>query len=176
MTSRPPIIQINSRGIFTFLALIFVALLLWLSQGYSLRARQVPETIAIFSIFCLLIQLLLDLFPRAGAYYGQLEKQGVLDVDEEDLKEARAGGETEFRLELISYGWLAFLLAGLVLLGFLVSIPIYILLYLRFQAQLTWPKSTAYAVGTWLFVYLLFVRLFEIRLYAGLLLETFFDF
>lgn len=175
MNSRPPIIQITSRGIFTLSAVIFVALLLWLARGYPPRARQVPEAVALFSLLCLLIQFGLDAFPRLGGFYGRMEKKGVFDVDEE-VKQARAGGGTELRLELIAFLWLAFLLAGLLLLGFLLFIPLYILFYLRFQAQLTWLKSGAYAVGTWVFVYLLFVRLFEIRLYAGLILETFFDF
>lgn len=47
--------------------------------------------------------------------------------------------------------------------------------YLRFQAQLTWIKSTLYSIGTFLFIYLLFSVLFGVYLYPGILLDTFTD-
>lgn len=128
----------------------------------------------LFSLACLVIQFLLDSFPRLGALYGSMKTQGFFSADEQ-AKKARTGDGSEFKLELITYSWLAFLLAGLLLLGFLVFIPVYILLYLRLLAKLTWTQSVAFAAGTWLFVYFLFVRLFEIRLYAGILLSALFD-
>jgi hypothetical protein len=103
-----------------------------------------------------------------------VEKEGLFSV-EGQVKEARASDGSDFRLELITYFWLGALLAGLLLFGFLISIPLYILFYLRFQAQVTWFKSALYGVASWAFVYLLFVRLFEIRLYEGLLIEPFLD-
>lgn len=175
MNSREPIFQLNSRFAFTLSALLFVALILWLASAYPPRARQVPETVAIFSAICLLIQLVLDSSPRLASYYGRLEKKGFFSVDEK-VQEARSSDASEFRLEVVAYGWLAFLLTGLLLFGFLVWIPFYILLYLHFQAALSWLRSLIYAIGTSLFVYLLFVRLFEIRLYPGILLESFLDF
>jgi hypothetical protein len=148
--------------------------MLWLASAFPPRARQVPETVAIFSLICLLIQLVLDSSPRLASYYARVEKRGFFSVDEQ-VQEARSGDATEFRLELVAYCWLAFLLTGLLLFGFLIWIPFYILLYLRIQATLSWLKSLIYAIGTLLFVYLLFVRLFEIRLYPGILLESFLD-
>jgi hypothetical protein len=119
-----------------------------------------------------LVQLILDSCPKLAA---QGNRFHAFSIDEQ-VREARSSGDIESRLEVIAFCWLAFLLVGLVLLGFLVFIPIYILCYLRFQAERTWFNSVLYAAATWLFVDLLFVRLFEIRLYAGVLLERFFDF
>ena len=62
------------------------------------------------------------------------------------------------------------------LVGFLVSIPLYTLLYLRFQAKISWLAAVLYGAGAWAFTYFLFVRLFEIRLYYGMLFESWMDF
>ena len=168
-------LQITSRTIFTFGALLFVVLLLWLASGYPPRARQVPDVVGWFTLICLIIQLVLDSAPRLSARQSGPRLDDILSVDEQ-VREARSSGEVEKRLEITAFCWLLFLLFGLVLMGFLVFIPIYIFSYLRFQASYKWLKAALYAAGTWLFVYLLFVRLFEIRLYAGILLERFFDF
>lgn len=173
MNSNTPFFRLTSRALFTLAALCFAGVILWISSGYPRRARQVPEVVALFSLACLVIQFLLDSFPRLGALYGSVETHGFFSA--EQARKARSGDGTEFKLELITYSWLAFLLAGLLLLGFLVFIPVYVLLYLRLLAKLTWTKSVAFAAGTWLFVYFLFVRLFEIRLYEGILLSAFFD-
>ena len=53
--------------------------------------------------------------------------------------------------------------------------PIIVLFYLRCQAQLNWLKSALYGGGTGIFVYILFVRLFQIRLYPGILIQAFLD-
>jgi hypothetical protein len=168
------LLQITGRTVFTSAALLFVALLLWISAGYPPRARQVPDVVGWFALICLIIQLVLDSVPRLTAREGVLRLDEVLSV-EDQVREARATEKAQGRLEIMAFCWLAFLLAGLVLLGFLVFIPIYILCYLRFQAAHTWLRATIYAGATWLFVYLLFVRLFEIRLYPGMILERFLD-
>ena len=175
MKSKEPWLRFTTRGLFTLLALLFVVLILWISAAYPPRARQVPEIVALFSLICLLIQFVLDVSPRLGASYSRAEKKGFFTVDEDLLETQTSDGVTP-RLELNAHLWLASLLAGLLLLGFLIFIPFYILLYLRYQASLGWFKSAVCGLGTWLFVYLLFVRLFEIRLYPGMLLESLFEF
>lgn len=133
-----------------------------------------PEVVGWFSLICLVVQLVLDSSSQLAARRERLRSAQLSSIDKQ-VREARTTGESERRLEVIAFCWLAFLLVGLVLLGFLVFIPIYILCYLRYQAAFTWFKSALYAAVTWLFVDLLFVRLFEIRLYAGIILERFFD-
>jgi len=175
METRYPLIQITGRSLFSFLALLFVLLLLWLSTGYPPRARYVPQLVAYFTIICLLLQVILDSSPRLSALYGSVERAELFKS--EPAGENQSGdGPPDLRQEITAYLWLAGLLAGLVLFGFLISIPCYILFYLRTQARLPWLNATLYGIGTFLFTYLLFVTLFEIRLYPGFLLETLLDF
>lgn len=174
MKADERLFQVTSAALFTFCALFLVGLLLWVSSDYPPRARYVPQTVAIFSMVCLAVQLLLDLSPRFHGLFSKVEKEGLFSV-EGQVKEARAGDGPEFRLELVTYFWLGGLLASLLLLGFLITIPLYILFYLRFQGEMPWLKSAICGLATWAFTYLLFVRLFEIRFYAGLLIEPFLD-
>jgi hypothetical protein len=175
MEANDRIFRFTTRGIFTLCATLFVVLILWISTGYPPRARYVPQVVGIVGLICLLFQLVLDFFPGLVGYFRRVEKEDGLERDDVLVEQASADGP-ESRLEWIAYAWLLVLLAGLVLVGFLIFIPIYVLFYLRFQAQLSWIRSMIYGIGTWLFVYLLFVYLFEIRLYPGLLIEPFLDF
>lgn len=133
-----------------------------------------PQVVAIFSLACLLLQLALDSLPRLSELYRKVEKEDVFNHEKAHADQPTDTG-AEMRLELVAYFWLLVLLGGLLLFGFLVTIPLYVLFYLRFQAQINWLKSALYGFGTWMFAYLLFVRLFEIRLYPGILIQTFMD-
>ncbi len=176
MESRDAIVRITARSVFTFFILLIVVLLLYLSTGYPPRARYVPQVIAVFGILCLLLQLILDSFPRLSASYRKMERENIFHLDEtEPPSGKKANSAPELTLEVTTYLWLAVLLAGLYVLGFLVTIPLYILFYLRFQAQLTWVKSALYGIGTFLFIYLLFSVLFGLYLYPGIIIDTFTD-
>ncbi|MFQ5683022.1 MAG: hypothetical protein ACE5HC_07090 [Candidatus Binatia bacterium] len=167
--------HLTPGSVFTLTAFVFVALILWLSTGYPPRARYVPQVIAIFSLICLAFQFALDSFPGLESLFRKVKREEPFSV-EGQVRGARGGDNTVLQLEMTAYLWLAGLLGSLLLFGFLVSIPFYILFYLRFRAQMGWFKSALYGAGTWLFVDLLFVRLFEIRLYPGFVLEKFFGF
>lgn len=159
------------RILFSLCTILFVGTLLWLSTDYPPRARYIPQMVAVFALVCLSLQLLIDIYSSFSQYRRSSEAAGVPEE-----RKARVQGEVPSpRRELGAYVWLLFLLLGLVLLGFLIFIPIYVLLYLRFQAHTSWLGAGAYGLGTWAFTYFLFVRLFEIRLYSGLLLEPFLE-
>jgi len=158
------------RTTFTACAILFVGTLLRIASGYPPRARYIPEIVAVFALVCLSAQLVIE-FVVAFTRRGARAAEGPLS-DEGEAAEA----DGSVRLELIAYFWLAVLLFGLFLFGFLVSIPLYTLLYLRFQAEISWLRAFLYGVGTWAFTYFLFVRLFEIRLYYGMLFESWMDF
>jgi hypothetical protein len=174
MRSNEQLFTVTSSGIFTLSAIIFVVLVLYASTGYPPRARYVPQVIGIFSLICLAIQLVLDCFPALGNRYREVEEVNVFNRNIYGEKAPGVGG-TRLQLEINTFSWLVALLAGLLLFGFLISIPFYILFYLRLQAHISWLKSAICAVGTWLFVYLIFARLFEIRLYTGFIIDRFLD-
>ena len=90
--------------------------------------------------------------------------------DRERDADLRAHGKNKDVLkEIRGFAWLSLLLGLLYLLGFLVSIPVYILAFLRISAQRPWKDSIIISASATLFVYLVFVQLLEYRLFAGIL-------
>ena len=125
MRSNEQLVKVTSSGIFTLSAIIFVVLILYASTGYPPRARYVPQVIGIFSLMCLTIQLVLDCFPALGNRYREVEEVNVFDLNIYG-EEAPGVGGTRLQLEINAFSWLVALLAGLLLFGFIISIPFYI--------------------------------------------------
>ncbi len=122
MRSNEQLFKVTSSGIFTLSAIIFVVLVLYSSTGYPPRARYVPQVVGIFSLICLAIQLVLDCFPALGNRYREVEEVNVFSRNLYGEKAPGVDG-TRFQLEINAFSWLVALLAGLLLLGFLISIP-----------------------------------------------------
>lgn len=63
--------------------------------------------------------------------------------------------------------WAVAFFVSLWMLGLVVTVPLFAFVYLRFAAGESWPKAAAYAVVTWLFIELLFIRLLHVPLPGG---------
>ena len=66
-------------------------------------------------------------------------------------------------------GWTAAFFASLWTVGLAITIPLFSLVYLRLAAKEAWPKAAVYALGAWLFVYLIFNRLLHVPLPGGVI-------
>ncbi len=53
------------------------------------------------------------------------------------------------------------------LIGFPLTVPLFIFFFLKFQSEAGWLQSLALTAGTWIFFYLLFQRLVHIQFEAG---------
>ena len=65
--------------------------------------------------------------------------------------------------------WLALFLVGILAFGFLWATPVLVFAFLRFSERESWSVATVGALGAWLVLYLVFVRLLELFLFEGLL-------
>lgn len=70
--------------------------------------------------------------------------------------------------DLVALGWLVALLILLFVLGFMVTVPLFIFVFLRLHARQSVMRCAAIAAGAIGFVYLIFVLLLEYALYPGL--------
>jgi hypothetical protein len=104
-------------------------------------------------------------------FFLQLKMQVVKTHGEDRERDAeqRAHGEKKDILkEIRGFTWLSLLLVLLYLFGFLISVPVYILAFLRIAAERPWKDSIIISASATLFVYLVFVVLLEYRLFAGI--------
>jgi hypothetical protein len=66
-------------------------------------------------------------------------------------------------------GWMVGFFGAIVLLGFPIAVPLFVLLYLRLQGHESWGLSVAITVAVWGFFYGLFDRLLHLPFPAGLI-------
>ena len=74
--------------------------------------------------------------------------------------------------ELFGFVWLLGLVLFVLFFGFHISIPVFMLIYLRVH-NASWISTISLAVIMEAFVYFVFVRLFEVELYNGLIIGPF---
>jgi hypothetical protein len=63
--------------------------------------------------------------------------------------------------------WICGFLAGIVLLGFPVAVPLFVFLYLKLQGKEGWILSVVFTAAVWVFFYGLFDRLLHLPFPAG---------
>jgi hypothetical protein len=144
-------------------ASIGLSVLIMLVAGYAVFAATAwPWKAALFPLaigvplFCLAAtELLWSLFGK--------EKSDTLEGDPE------LEGAT--RRMLVAAGWMVGFLAAIVLLGFPVAVPLFLLLYLRLQGGEGWTMSLVITAVVWGVFYGLFDALLHLPFPSGWLLD-----
>ena len=132
-------------AIFTLVITVLVVAGLYTSREWSLQARLFPWTIGIPALGLCLIQLFMDLWKavRPGSEAVD-DDQGIMDLKvDKDVAPALV-----VRRAANIFAWISGLFASIWLVGFLVSIPLFILFYMRFQSRETLLSSLAWTAGT----------------------------
>ena len=143
------------------LLLIMSVLILVTAYTFSNASGLFPRFIGWIFVGLTFIEFVLQLKMQVLTIKGD-EREHDADI--------RAHGESKDVLkEVRGFAWLALLLMLLYLFGFLISVPVYILAFLRISAERPWRDSIIISASATLFVYLVFVQLLEYRLFAGIL-------
>jgi len=82
-------------------------------------------------------------------------------------------GKDTLRRTLVAAGWIFAFFAAIVLLGFPISVPLFVFLYLKLQGREGWGISIAITLGTWAVFYGLFDLLLHLPFPAGWLFAWF---
>ncbi len=124
--------------------------------GWPLKAKLFPLVIAIPLFF-------LASAEAAWTMFGRATKSDAVDFQMSDhLPRAQV-----LRRTLLAAGWILGFFALILLLGFKVAVPLFVLLYLRLQGREGWVLSLAFAFGLWAFFYGLFDYLLHLPFPAG---------
>jgi hypothetical protein len=132
-------------AIFTLIITVLVAAGLYTSWEWSLQARLFPWTIGIPALALCLIQLFMDLRKLAKPGLQAIDDdQGIMDLRvDKDVAPALV-----VRRATNIFAWISGLFASIWLVGFLVSIPLFILFYMRFQSRESLLSSLAWTAVT----------------------------
>ncbi|MGH8670364.1 MAG: tripartite tricarboxylate transporter TctB family protein [Burkholderiales bacterium] len=124
--------------------------------GWPVKAALFPLVIGI-PLFCLAAA------EALWVLLGRPEAKG--EAAEFRLSTDRPAKET-LRRTLLAAGWILGFLAAIVLLGFPIAVPLFMLLYLRLQGE-GWVLTLAMSAAVWGIFYGLFDRLLHLPFPAG---------
>jgi hypothetical protein len=168
----------------TILMLVIFAAMVGVASTYPPEARFMPFVIGIPAIALCLLQLGIDLYRRRVPEGGD----GDAALKEAEERVARISGhQVQFempsenalftetaqderervRREFIVWGYFLGLVAGVLLLGFHVTVPIFLIAFLRFQAQASWRSAIASGVAGAIVMFVLFEKVLRVTLHTG---------
>lgn len=134
-----------------------------LSFGFSTGSRMLPLVSGGFATALLLFLVFLSLRPRLADWYAKLEKQALMDMAPLTREEKKR--------ELSVFAWFLGGVLLVYLLGFIVAIPLFLFLFLRFSARESWTICLALPAAVIAVVYMAFVYILMIPLEAGILFQ-----
>ena len=182
----------NAGGkiIMSLVMLAIFAVMVGIATQYPPQARFMPFVIGIPGLVMCLIQLVLEIRnARSGAKDEDDSKSEMKKAEEEvaritgrkmDFREAEGAAamvveesrEGRGRREIIMWGTFLALIAGILLFGFWVSVPLFILTFLRFYAERTWRFSLLLTVIATTIFYCAFVLGLKVVLHEGFVVEA----
>ena len=71
------------------------------------------------------------------------------------------------RREIIAWGYFLGLIACVLLFGFRITVPVFLIVFLHFQAGATWRSALVYGGGGALMMYVLFEKVLRVTLHQG---------
>ncbi len=172
---------------------IFVVMV-GIATQYPPQARFMPLVIGIPGILLCLVQLFLELrdsrkprsdaadtrseFEKAQEEVGRIVGRKVdFDMAHEKLQtvESRPDQAGEARREIVLWAYLIGFVAGLIVFGFWVAIPVFLAIFLRYYAEESWPFALALSAGPTMLLFLLFEKGLSIVLHRGFVTQYLLD-
>ena len=157
----------NSRGEL-FMALFFLTFfsaLTIIAMTYSPKARRLPLIVAIPGVALSAARVLQETRKlRAPKEAGPEEEPGLETADPE-------AAHLKKKLPVM-IGWMVLLVAMIWIIGFLATIPVYTILYMRSMGE-SWRLSLTFALCGFLALYFLFVQGLNVELYPGLIFRQY---
>lgn len=150
--------RMNPPLIVAVLVSVFAALVLSTSYTYSGISGTFPQLVGWIFLGLALLEVLVQVKALIRPAPRNSEQGGA--VSEQPLSVVK---------EIKGIVWLGGLLAALYLVGFLITTPLYVFAFLRFSGQRSLGLSAGVAAGATVFVYVVFVRLLEYKLFPGIL-------
>lgn len=140
-----------------------------ISIGVIVSALRWPFKTALFPVIiggCALILALAELSMSVYETTGgrtKKKKQEAMDFKfSEDVDPAVAKRRT-----WTAFGWIIGFFILIVLLGFVIGIPLYVFLYIKFHGRESWLVSILMTVGAWIFFWGLFIWLLDTPMPEG---------
>jgi hypothetical protein len=184
--------MMNIPAPMTILMLVIFTVMVGIASTYPPGARFMTFVVGIPAIALCLLQLALDLYRRRATEAGGT--QSALH-DPQDHVARIAGRRVQFELpsenvlftdstrdpretvrrEIIVWGYFLGLVTAILLFGFRVTVPIFLVAFLRFHAGANWRNALIMGGAGALLMYVLFEKVLRVTLHAGFLTDLIAD-
>jgi putative tricarboxylic transport membrane protein len=155
--------RFDRRVLFTICVIVLLALALWQSRNFGVRAGLFPWVIGTPTLVLALFQLAKDLRGKRKVNGPQFEAVAAVEVS----------SEVATRRTLIIIGWIVGFFVAIWLLGFSYAVPLTMALYLKLAGREKWPLIAIMTLCTWVVFYLLFERMLNVPFPDGLLFDLY---
>jgi TctA family transporter len=155
--------RFDRRVLFTVCVIVLLALALWQSRNFGVRAGLFPWVIGTPTLLLALFQLAKDFRRREEVSASQSTWETALQVSP-----AVASRRTWTIL-----GWTVGFFIAIWLLGFSYAVPLAMVLYLKLAGREKWTTTVIVTFCTWLFFHLLFERMLSVPFPDGLIFTLF---
>jgi hypothetical protein len=137
----------------------------------SMKMKLLPMIVSGLLLVLAAIELTREILAHKRAPgKNQAQAEGAYHVTANE--EVGLESDGDIRGDLVGFAWLMGMIIGTYLLGLLVSIPLFMLIYL-INHGIGWIKSSVMAVVTVISTYLIFVKVLQVELFQGIILERF---
>ena len=155
-------LKANPGALFTVFILILMVGLVMTAKQWQFQARLFPWSIGIPTMLLCFLQLGLDLFRNRNE---DEDLAGVMDLPVDRSVPVRVVIQRAVNI----FSWIFGLYASIWIIGFILSVPLFLLLYLRLQAGETWKVAVTYMVVMMLFMIGVFEMVLHIPWPPGLI-------
>ena len=161
---------LNGRIAFTLVMLAIFVTMVVVAFGYPPASRFAPLVIGIPGILLTLGQLVVDVYEQHRgpsvstsnvrvARPAPVAQEPAASADDQ----ARSTGKRELRMFAYFFG----LVAAIILFGFWLTIPVFIMLFLRWHEQESWRFTLSLTAAGTAVLYVVFDRMLAIILHEG---------
>lgn len=155
------------NAIFAFAMLAFFVAAVVLGWGYPSSARLAPLLVGGLGIVVTLSQVGIEILESRRARGSAQEAEAEGEVEAPDINSSATTLGDELRLG----GAFLTLVVGVLLLGFWITAPLFIGLFLRFRERISWPLCIFAAGMSEAVIYGVFWELLHIQLFPGALIN-----
>ena len=155
-------LKANPGALFTLILLLLMVGLVVTAKQWQYQARLFPWTIGIPTMLLCFLQLGMDLFRSKNE--GE-EAAGIMDLP----VDRSVPVAVVIRRAVNIFGWIFGLFLSIWIIGFILSVPLFLLLYLSVQAGESWKISVSYTVVMLVFMVGVFEMVLHIPWPEGLI-------
>jgi hypothetical protein len=136
----------------------------------------IPFLVALFVLFLAIIQILFETVPKLKKKkIGKIELFNTeqIKMKQEKIIEGKERVEKNENKEKKLFDilkWILLLTLGIYLLGFLVTLPIFMFLFYFIKCGYRWTKALGTTFIFWIIIYLVFEVFLRAELYRGIIL------